>query len=160
MMPLYHRSHSSPDCPVHITVFHVTKAVLIICIGQTLMARINALPCAPFPHPISLPGTTCSSRGRQGPNITLFLAAQGPYQEPTVCHDVGSMNTACSHCASLHWSLEQRSNSWSLEQRSNSSKENPAFGICCNSGKVIFVMNILLLQEQYDISGDHGNLGH
>lgn len=38
------------------------------------------------------------------------------------------MNVLCSHCGALHWSFERRS---------DSSKQNPEFGTCCNSGKVI-----------------------
>ena len=66
--------------------------------------------------------------GRTRQRSTRLLAARRPYEEPTARHDVGSMNVACSHCGALHWMLERRS---------DSSMQNPEFGNCCNSGKVV-----------------------
>jgi len=58
----------------------------------------------------------------------LFLAARRPYQEPRVRHDYGQMEVNCRFCGALHWMDEKLS---------DSSRSNPVFGLCCNSGKVV-----------------------
>ena len=56
----------------------------------------------------------------------LYYIARRPYQEP-LRHNLGEMNVACRHCGALHWMAEKTS---------KSSNANPAFGQCCNHGKV------------------------
>ena len=58
----------------------------------------------------------------------LFLAARSPYQEPHVRHDFGRMEVMCPYCGALHW-ME--------ESRRDSTRSNPIFGLCCDSGKVV-----------------------
>jgi hypothetical protein len=58
----------------------------------------------------------------------LFLAARRPYQEPHVRHDLGRMEVKCRCCGALHWMDEKLC---------DSSRSNPIFGMCCNSGKVV-----------------------
>jgi hypothetical protein len=61
-------------------------------------------------------------------NDSLFLAARRPYQEPILRHDVGDMDVKCPWCGALHWMNEKLS---------HSSRTNPIFGLCCDSGKVV-----------------------
>ncbi|KAF8841619.1 hypothetical protein BDN67DRAFT_900978, partial [Paxillus ammoniavirescens] len=54
--------------------------------------------------------------------------AQHLYREPDGCHNIGPMVVECSHCGALHWDGEHLT---------SSSRINPKFGTCCNSGKVV-----------------------
>lgn len=58
----------------------------------------------------------------------LFFAARHPYQEPSFRHDLGHMNIKCPSCGASHWMNEKLS---------HSSRSNPIFGLCCDSGKVV-----------------------
>ncbi len=49
------------------------------------------------------------------------------YTDPPARHDCGRMNIECPHCKGLHW----------LNERiAASSASRPAFGMCCNHGKI------------------------
>jgi hypothetical protein len=58
----------------------------------------------------------------------LFLACRRSYQEPRSRHDLGSMDVVCHWCGARHWMGERVS---------HSSRSNPIFPLCCNSGKVV-----------------------
>lgn len=53
--------------------------------------------------------------------------ARRPYVEPIERHDLGRMDVRCPSCDALHWDGERLS---------ASSRTNPKFGTCCDSGKV------------------------
>src|SRR6202522_3104312 len=80
----------------------------------------------------------------------LFLAARRPYEEPHLRHDFGPMEVKCRCCGALHWMDEKLS---------RSSRSNPVFGQCCNSGKVVLPIlrdppqNLKILLEGNDRQG-------
>ncbi|KAF9533250.1 hypothetical protein CPB83DRAFT_758120, partial [Crepidotus variabilis] len=53
--------------------------------------------------------------------------ARRPFDQNWPKHDLGGMNTACTHCHALHWKAERLS---------KSSNINPKFGMCCTEGKI------------------------
>ena len=54
--------------------------------------------------------------------------ARRPYEEPSTRHDLGRMDVKCRWCEALHWIDEKLK---------HSSRSNPVFGICCNSGSKV-----------------------
>lgn len=53
--------------------------------------------------------------------------ARQVYSEPSDRHDIGDMETVCSHCGALHWLSERLA---------RSSRSHPKFGFCCNKGAI------------------------
>ncbi|KAI0754119.1 hypothetical protein C8Q80DRAFT_346858, partial [Daedaleopsis nitida] len=53
--------------------------------------------------------------------------ARRPYRDTIRQHTAGRMSILCPHCGACHW-LDER--------RSDSSRREPKFGTCCNSGRV------------------------
>jgi len=72
--------------------------------------------------------STIQLNDSQNDENSLFLAARHPYREPLSRHDLRRMEEKCGWCGALHWMSEKVV---------HSSRSNPVFSLCYNSGQVV-----------------------
>ncbi|KAI0697423.1 hypothetical protein C8T65DRAFT_582689, partial [Cerioporus squamosus] len=64
------------------------------------------------------------------------------YKEPVTCHDLGLMNSVCTHCGALHF----------LDERlTKSSKARPLYSVCCLQGQISLPLPSLPPQPLRDL---------
>ncbi|KDR69847.1 hypothetical protein GALMADRAFT_214918 [Galerina marginata CBS 339.88] len=88
-------------------------------IGNPAAAIVPALPADPENPPI--PPVPIP------PAPAVIPPARRPFDPSWPVHNLGPMNTVCSHCGALHWMAERLS---------SSTHNNNKFGKCCLQGKI------------------------